>query len=143
MDMFSTSYKPRHGRAQHLNGASEARIVDVRNSVIDAGLEIIGELRCDGDLRIDGAVQGDITSRSVTIGVGARVDGEIVAETVHVAGLVNGNIDAMSVTLAKSAKVVGNVTHNSLSIEAGAVIDGLRPWRPPTGLIRARVGGSS
>lgn len=142
MGMFGTSDKRRHGQVQHLDRTGDVRIFDGRNSVIDAGLEIIGELRSDGDLRIDGAVQGDITGRSVTIGEGARVDGEIVAETVHVAGLVNGNIDAMLVTLAKTAKVVGNVTHNSLSIEDGAVLDGLRPWRPPTGLIRARAGGS-
>lgn len=140
--MFGSSDKPRHGHARHLDRTGEARVVDDRNSIIDVGLEVIGDLRSDGDLRVDGTVQGNITSRSVIVGEGARVDGEIVAQTIHVAGLVNGNIDAMSVTLAKSAKVVGNVTHNSLAIEDGAVIDGLRPWRPPTGLIRTRVGGS-
>ncbi|MCH8002125.1 MAG: polymer-forming cytoskeletal protein [Proteobacteria bacterium] len=89
-------------------------------SIISADLKIVGDLHSNGDLQIDGAVEGDITSRSVTVGEGAVVRGSLVAENVRVYGAVFGQIKANSVTLAKTAKVEGNIVHQALSMEAGA-----------------------
>lgn len=93
-------------------------------SIISADLKIVGDLHSNGDLQIDGAVEGDVTSRSLTIGEGAVVRGALVAENVRVYGAVFGQIKANSVTLAKTAKVEGNVVHQSLSMEAGATLSG-------------------
>ncbi len=93
-------------------------------SIISADLKIVGDLHSNGDLQIDGAVEGDITSRSVTVGEGAVVRGSLVAENVRVYGAVFGQIKANSVTLAKTAKVEGNVVHQALSMEAGAALSG-------------------
>ena len=93
-------------------------------SIISADLKIVGDLHSNGDLQIDGAVEGDITSRSVTVGEGAVVRGALVAENVRVYGAVFGQIKANSVTLAKTAKVEGNVVHQALSMEAGAALCG-------------------
>ncbi len=93
-------------------------------SIISADLKIVGDLHSNGDLQIDGAVEGDITSRSVTVGEGAVVRGSLVAENVRVYGAVFGQIKANSVTLAKTAKVEGNVVHQALSMEAGAALTG-------------------
>ncbi|MEE8506005.1 MAG: polymer-forming cytoskeletal protein [Kiloniellales bacterium] len=93
-------------------------------SIISADLKIVGDLHSNGDLQIDGAVEGDITSRSVTVGESAVVRGSLVAENVRVYGAVFGQIKANSVTLAKTAKVEGNVVHQALSMEAGAVLSG-------------------
>ncbi len=93
-------------------------------SIISADLKIVGDLHSNGDLQVDGAVEGDITSRSLTIGEGAVVRGSLLAENVRVYGAIFGQIKANSVTLAKTAKVEGNVVHQALSMEAGAILSG-------------------
>ncbi len=93
-------------------------------SIISADLKIVGDLHSNGDLQIDGAVEGDIASRSLTVGEGAVVRGSLVAENVRVYGAVFGQIKANSVTLTKTAKVEGNVVHQALTMEAGAILSG-------------------
>ena len=93
-------------------------------SIISADLKIVGDLHSNGDLQVDGAVEGDITSRSLTIGEGAVVRGSLLAENVRVHGAIFGQIKANSVTLTKTAKVEGNVVHQALSMEAGAILSG-------------------
>ncbi len=93
-------------------------------SIISADLKVIGNLQCAGDIQIEGTVEGDIHSQSVTVGEGAQVSGSIHGETVRVSGAVRGEIEANSVTLAKSAKVTGDVIHQTLTIEAGAFLEG-------------------
>ncbi len=93
-------------------------------SIISADLKIVGDLHSNGDLQVDGAVEGDITSRSLTIGEGAVVRGSLLAESVRVHGAIFGQIKANSVTLTKTAKVEGNVVHQALSMEAGAILSG-------------------
>ncbi len=93
-------------------------------SIISVDLKIVGDLNSGGDLQIDGAVEGDITSRALTIGESAVVRGVLVAETVHIYGSVIGEVRANSVTMSKTARVEGDITHQSLAMEAGAELIG-------------------
>ena len=93
-------------------------------SIISADLKIVGDLNSGGDLQIDGAVEGDIASRSLTIGESAVVRGVLVAETVRIYGSVIGEVRANTVTLSKTARVEGDVIHQSLTMEAGADLIG-------------------
>ncbi|MHA1566946.1 MAG: bactofilin family protein [Alphaproteobacteria bacterium] len=93
-------------------------------SLISSDLEIIGDLRCAGDIQIDGKVEGNIKSKTVTVGEGAMVKGSIVADRATLLGSVNGEIKADQIIIAKTAKVVGDIIHRSLSVEAGAILDG-------------------
>ncbi len=93
-------------------------------SIISADLRVIGNLESDGDLQVDGQVEGDIRTRSVIIGEGAHVKGAILADSVRVCGAVTGQIKAASVTLASTAKVKGDVIQQSFSVEAGASLEG-------------------
>ncbi len=93
-------------------------------SVISTDLKVVGDLHCAGDIQIKGTVEGDIKSRSVTIGEGAHVEGSIYGDSVHVSGSVKGYIEAPTVTVARSAKIVGDIVHKSLSVEAGAFLEG-------------------
>jgi cytoskeletal protein CcmA (bactofilin family) len=94
-------------------------------SIISADLKVIGDLHCAGDIQIEGTVEGDIKSQTVTVGEGAHVTGSVYGQTVRVSGNVNGQIEAQAVTLAKTAEVSGDVVHETLSIEAGAQLEGM------------------
>jgi len=93
-------------------------------SVISADLKVIGDLVSGGDIQIKGIVEGNVKSRSVTIGESAQVKGAVSADTVHISGAIKGQVEAPTVTVAKTAKVNGDITHQSLSIEAGARMEG-------------------
>lgn len=93
-------------------------------SVIGADVRIVGNIFTQGEMQIDGQVEGDITCHRLLVGEGARITGEVSAETVQVHGELNGKINATSVMIAKSAKVTGDVIQESLEIEAGASMEG-------------------
>ncbi len=94
-------------------------------SIIGPDLKITGNLITEGDVQCDGTVDGDVHSRSLTVGESAVINGSITVEIVRVAGVVNGEINARVVELTRTARVSGDVIHATLSIEAGAFIDGL------------------
>lgn len=94
-------------------------------SILASDLHIVGNLESDGDIQIDGCVDGDIRSTHVTIGEGAVVNGAVRADQLRVAGTVNGEITAGKVELTSVAKVTGDINHDTLQIEAGAFLQGL------------------
>jgi cytoskeletal protein CcmA (bactofilin family) len=93
-------------------------------SIVSSNLRIHGDLESDGDIQVEGIVEGDVRSHTIIVGDSATIRGDITGEAVHVRGSVTGSITARTVTLASSSRVVGNVLHESLSIEPGAFLDG-------------------
>ncbi len=93
-------------------------------SIVSADLRIEGNLHSIGDVQIDGVVNGDISSKTLTVGEGAEVHGAIEAESLRICGTVEGEVAAKTVVLTKTARVYGDVIHESLSVEAGALIHG-------------------
>lgn len=93
-------------------------------SIIRANLHIVGNLKTEGEIQVDGVTDGDVTGQSLTIGSHARITGELVADDVIVHGQISGKISARQVRLSKTAKVVGDIVHEVLAIEAGAHIEG-------------------
>jgi cytoskeletal protein CcmA (bactofilin family) len=102
-----------------MTGSSSA--VPATPSIISADLKIIGNMQSNGDIQIDGQVDGDVQSKSLTVGESAQVNGTIACERVR---SVSGEIKADSVVLARSAKVDGDIVHKTLEIEAGASLQG-------------------
>ena len=93
-------------------------------TIISPDLKIVGNLKSNGEIQIDGTIEGDIDVPLLTVGEQGKVDGSIVAETVRISGTVNGRVQAKTVRLDKSAKVTADITHESLAIEAGAYFEG-------------------
>ncbi len=120
--MFTQGNKPLDDDAQTTSPGIGRGTVEP--SVISADLKVIGDLHCAGDIQIKGTVEGDIKSRTVTVGEGAHVEGALYGESVHVSGSVKGHIEAPTVTIAKTAKILGDIYHESLSVEAGAFLEG-------------------
>ena len=93
-------------------------------SIISADMKVVGNLQSGGDVQIEGSVEGDIKSRTVTIGEKAHINGSIHADTANILGSINGKLNASKVRIAKTANVQGDINYETLSIEEGAVING-------------------
>lgn len=93
-------------------------------SILAADSRLMGDIHSDGEVQIDGRLDGDIRCRVLVVGRGGILTGEIEADVVRVLGTVNGQIKARAVELAKSARVVGDIFHGSLSVDAGAYVQG-------------------
>ena len=90
------------------------------------GTTINGDVITDGDVRIDGKVTGNITSRSkVVIGATALIDGNIVCQNAYIDGRVSGTIEVMELLiLSKTAYVAGDIKMKKLVVEEGAQFNG-------------------
>jgi cytoskeletal protein CcmA (bactofilin family) len=94
-------------------------------SIIANGVRIKGAVEAEGaELQVDGEVEGNLRGGSLTIGDTGVVKGDVVAENVLVNGRVEGSLRARKVQLARNAHVLGDITHQSLSVEMGAVFEG-------------------
>ncbi len=93
-------------------------------TIIGADITIVGDLNSEGEVHVDGFIDGNIRTKILLIGESATIKGEIVGDTIRVYGKVDGQIKARAVILAKSAHVVGNILHENLSVEAGTFLDG-------------------
>ena len=93
-------------------------------SLLSPDLTITGNLHSQGEIQIDGTVEGDIHSDVLIVGETANVIGDITADSVRVHGRITGQIKANSVSLAKTAHVLGDILHGGLAIEQGAFLEG-------------------
>ena len=109
-------------------------------SILGRDLVITGDIKTDGEVQIDGRLDGNITAGTVTIGEQGAVNGKISAQTVHVRGKVSGKIDSVSVELAETANVQADLIQDQLVIANGAFFDGkcARKSAPPTPMKAAK-----
>jgi cytoskeletal protein CcmA (bactofilin family) len=77
-----------------------------------------------GEIHVEGDVQGDIHGPIVMIGEHGRITGGIVSDMVVVGGQVMGPIRGKKVVLQPSSHVEGDIFHQSLAIEPGAYFEG-------------------
>lgn len=93
-------------------------------SIISSDLRVVGDLHSDGDLQIDGVIEGDVESHSLTVGINAKIKGSVAADDARICGTVEGEVKAKSVIVAETARVIGDVVHEKLSVETGAYLEG-------------------
>jgi cytoskeletal protein CcmA (bactofilin family) len=93
-------------------------------SLFSEDITIKGDLRGDGELQVDGAICGDVTVARLIVGESGRIEGLVHAEQVDVRGRVVGAITAKQVRLYASAHIEGDITHEQLTMEAGAFFQG-------------------
>jgi len=98
--------------------------VVLRPSVLAEGIAITGDIYGDGELLIEGSLDGSVRCNALTVGETGSVRGRIVADIVLIRGTIEGEVEARQVTLAKTARVIGDVCHVILAVDAGAVVEG-------------------
>ncbi len=93
-------------------------------SILSSDLVIKGNLTTTGDVQIEGTVEGDIRAHLLTVGEGATVKGEVIADDVVVNGRVVGRLRGLKVRLTATARVEGDIIHKTIAIESGAHFEG-------------------
>jgi len=78
----------------------------------------------NGDIQVDGIVEGDVRSVGLVISEKAQITGEILADDITVRGRVIGRIRARKVLLAATSHVEGDILHEAFAVEAGAFFEG-------------------
>ena len=93
---------------------------------IGAGTTLTGNLDCEGDLIVGGAVLGESTVRgSVTLSEGGRWEGRLQVKSAIIAGEWYGEITVSEkLEIRKTARIRGAVSARSIAIARGAVIEG-------------------
>ena len=94
-------------------------------SIITPGTSIKGEIRCDGNILINGEFEGDIISQSeVVVGKSGDVRGHIQAQKLLISGVFAGNFTGEVVDIMPYGKLYGDVVVNNIVIEPNAVFEG-------------------
>ncbi|MGV6810645.1 MAG: bactofilin family protein [Brevirhabdus sp.] len=93
-------------------------------SVLSSDLVIKGNLKTTGDIQVEGQVEGDIRAHLLTVGEGATIKGEVIADDVVVNGRVVGRVRGLKVRLTSTARVEGDIIHKTIAIESGAHFEG-------------------
>ena len=83
-----------------------------------------GTIVSQGEIDINGQIEGDVRASALTVGETGAVKGEVIAESVVVRGTVEGRIRGRKVQLCTGAKVRGDIFHASLAIEPNAIFEG-------------------
>ena len=95
-------------------------------NLISIGTDITGDIKSNGDIRIDGSLTGNLSTKGkVVIGATGKVKGEIICKNSEVAGIIEGKITVgQLLNLKASSKIHGDIVTSKLSIEPGAVFSG-------------------
>ena len=93
-------------------------------SIISQGTHIVGDITTDGEVQIDGKVEGNVRCRSLIIADTGEVSGKVTCESVTIHGTITGTVHGKSVSLSSSARMIGDVNHETLTVEQGAHFKG-------------------
>ena len=95
-------------------------------NLLSSGTEVKGEIKVNGDFRIDGTFTGIINCKGkVVVGPTGSIDGEIICQNADFSGEVKATVKvAELLTLKETARFTGDITTNKLSIEPGAKFSG-------------------
>lgn len=102
------------------------QFVNGNMTIIGVGTVVEGILKASASTRIEGTVNGDITSEGVVVIANEGiVNGNITAMDVKISGTVKGNLIISGKTeLVSNGKLVGDIKTGSLSIDETAIFQG-------------------
>ncbi len=95
------------------------------NSITE-GTSIKGDIVGNGDMRMDGKLEGNITlTGKLVIGEKGMVHGNVICQNATIIGVVEGNVSVKEfLTMYATAHVRGDILVNKLSVEPGARFTG-------------------
>ena len=107
------------------NKESNQKTRVVERNILAKSTSIIGDLKSDGDFRIDGVFQGTITTTGrVIIGLEGSIEGKVCCENADIEGVFKGDLKVNNTLSVKaSASISGEVVLGKLAVEPGATFN--------------------
>lgn len=96
------------------------------NTVIGHGSSIVGNIKANGFIRVDGDIDGNLeTDGNVIVGENARIRGTLTANSVIMGGIIIGDIKAeTSIRLLSNAVVLGDLISHKVQIDNNVIFHG-------------------
>ena len=93
--------------------------------IIESSTKIVGDIYSKADFRIDGVVEGNITTTGkVVVGKSGKINGKINSSNADISGSVSGKIEvAETLSLMSESLIQGDIVTGKLSVEEGAQVD--------------------
>jgi cytoskeletal protein CcmA (bactofilin family) len=106
--------------------AHSAEPSEQAESVLGRGARVRGRVGGEGDLRVEGQVEGDVRiTGNLSLEDGATITGDVEAASVVIGGALTGDVAARgSVTIRSTAYVEGNMGGAEVVLEEGASFTG-------------------
>jgi len=95
-------------------------------NLIGTGTTIDGNIVSNGDIRIDGSLKGNLSTKGkVIVGDTGKIHGEVNCKNFEVEGSVEGKVMVSELlSLRSRSKILGDISTQKLAIEPGAVFTG-------------------
>lgn len=95
-------------------------------NIISEGTFIKGDITANGDIRIDGELNGNINAKGrLVIGPKGKVEGEINCNNIEVSGYLKGKITVSELlTMKSTSRIYGDLIAGKLSVEPGSLFTG-------------------
>jgi len=100
------------------------------SSLIDRGVEIVGDVIITDGVRIDGHVHGDVRAKPEAHGLlvlseHGSIHGSVRVYDAVINGTITGDVEVEHfIELQAGARVVGNISYRLLRMECGATVEG-------------------
>lgn len=107
------------------NKKGKGSIVNNQQNRISLGTKIKGDVTSEGGFRIDGEIEGNVTSpNKVVIGKTGVVKGTLICNDADVEGRIEGKLEIKNLLSIKTAaQIEGEVTTGNLAVEPGATFN--------------------
>lgn len=106
--------------------AKESGMATFSANLINAGTIIDGNIECQGDIRFDGVLTGNLSTKGkLVIGANGDIKGDIICANCDIEGNVEGKIAVSELLSFKAtARFIGDIVTGKLAIEPGAIFSG-------------------
>jgi cytoskeletal protein CcmA (bactofilin family) len=100
------------------------------SSLIDAGVEIEGDVLITDGLRVDGRIHGDVRGKPDTKGLlvlsqHGSIEGNVRVYDAVINGTIKGDIEVEHfLELQAHARITGGISYRQLKMDCGATVDG-------------------
>ncbi|MGJ8760158.1 polymer-forming cytoskeletal protein [Polaribacter sp. R2A056_3_33] len=97
----------------------------MERNVLAKNTKIVGDIKSDGDFRIDGTLEGTLVTKGrVIIGADGFVKGKVECTNADIEGKYSGNLLVLNtLTIKTKANISGEVIIGKLSVEPGATFN--------------------
>ncbi len=99
-------------------------------SVIGSEMEIIGDIKCNGIMRVVGKLKGTINCSDLIVEENANVKATISANSVSVNGNVSGVIKTEAIEISSNASFNGELFYERIAIDSGANMEAKLNYDP-------------